>query len=204
MRPSYSCFTRSMLAAAVEARAGLGADAGSPGATAGRPVLEEGPSISFWMAAANEATVPMGVQLSESVETSSLPRSWPSSSILTMTPSSNGPNTLPERRRTWKRFTLAAPLALLSLAASSMKLSISRPSALPAAGGGGRGAERSTSRSSPAGHSRARWGRTRASRPRRERSAAGSSKLTSPKSAPSSTGAERRRAAAARPAAEAR
>src|SRR4051812_29710542 len=113
----------------------------------------DGESISRWMAAESAGAEDMGDQLSPSGEMSSFPRSCPSSSILMTTPSSNGPNTFPLRRRTCQRLIRAwgrVPSGELPccLAASSMKLSISRPSAGPEVEGGGMGAERSASSSS--------------------------------------------------------
>src|SRR3954470_12625936 len=117
------------------------------------PWWRAGESISRWMAAESAGAEDMGDQLSPSGEMSSFPRSCPSPSILMTTPSSNGPNTFPLRRRTCQRATRPEGRGLGAtgpwvLAASSMKLSISRPSAGPEVAGGGMGAERSASSSS--------------------------------------------------------
>ena len=69
-----------------------------------------------------------------------------------MTPSSKGPKIFPLRRRTWKRAVLLR-LPLVSLAASSRKPSISRPSTGSGSLSGvcGKGADKSASKSSSVG-----------------------------------------------------
>ena len=111
------------------------------------------------MAWAKVGTAAIPLQLSPSVETSSLPRSCPSSSILTMTPGSNGPNTFPLRRRTWYRVTRPARGAnlLRRLVEEAQHLE-------PVLGGAHRGRQR-LARDRPRGPRAGRgWGRTPAGR----------------------------------------
>ena len=68
------------------------------GATCG---VGAGDDTSRCIAWAKMGTADMPLQASPSVETSSLPRSCPSSSIFTTTPGSKGPKTFPLLRRTW-------------------------------------------------------------------------------------------------------
>jgi len=68
---------------------------------AGAGCVGEGADTSRCIAWAKVGTADRPVQASPSVDTSSLPRSWPSSSIFTMTPGSNGPKTFPLLLRTW-------------------------------------------------------------------------------------------------------
>ncbi len=127
----------------------LGRSALSVGAAAARVGVAGtwcGEATSRCMAWAKVGTAAMPLQLSPSVETSSLPRSCPSSSILMMTPGSKGPKTFPLRRRTWKRVTRPAR-GRISCAASSRKPSTSSPSSAGRTVAGS-GWERSASRSS--------------------------------------------------------
>jgi hypothetical protein len=80
---------------------GGGADGEGPGFAGATCGVGEGDDTSRCIAWPKVGTAAIPLQASPSVETSSLPRSCPSSSIFTMTPGSNGPKTFPLLRRTW-------------------------------------------------------------------------------------------------------